>query len=248
MNVPKAARVIFAATPGYVMVEGDFNQIELRLIAYFSGDTALARIFECGQDGHLQILHATGQASGTLEELEQRFLAGDPAVRAARDECKRITYGWCYRMGARKLQLETGISYERAKLGLEALNTTFHGVVAWWDSVTYRANRQGYLENAFGRRRQFPDRDVPKICNFLPQSTAADVLYYVVRKHLLPALPPARLLNTIHDATLCEGPDGPRLVHVVRTAMEVPIPQLEGMTIPVKVKVGPNWGEMLEAH
>lgn len=257
-NVPEAARVIYIPThDDWLLLEADHSQIELRLTAFFSGDKALARAIE--SDAHLfttwQVEQITGLFSFehlTYEEFHQDWKKGNPKVKQARQECKRISLGWSYRMGARKLESTTGIPYERGRTALDGLNASYPDVVRWWDSLVSLVKVQGYLSNPFGRRRYFTPSEVPAICNFLSQGTGADILF-AGQLRLATALPPidssgflGRVVATVHDSNLLEGPASSieKLRTLVRSCMETPVPELDSLVFPTTVKVGPNWKEL----
>jgi DNA polymerase-1 len=257
-NVPEEARVIYIPTyDDWSLLEADHSQIELRLTAYFSGDKALARAIE--SDAHLFTTWQVDQITGlynfehlTYEELHQDWKAGNPRIKQARQECKRISLGWSYRMGAKKLENTTGIPYERGRKALDGLNASYPDVVRWWDSLVSLVKVQGYLSNPFGRRRYFSPSEVPAICNFLSQGTGADILFDG-QLRLTTALskaestgPLGRLIATVHDSNLLEGPDASikELATIVRSCMEHPISTLNSQVFPITIKTGKNWKEL----
>jgi DNA polymerase-1 len=257
-NVPEDARVIYIPTHhDWSLLEADHSQIELRLTAFFSGDRALAKAIE--SDAHLFTTWQVDQITGlynfehlTYEELHQDYLAGNPKVKQARQECKRISLGWSYRMGAMKLENTTGIPYQRGRKALDGLNASYPDVVRWWDSLVSLVKAQGYLSNPFGRRRYFSPSEVPAICNFLSQSTGADILFDG-QLRLATALPSiestgflGRLIATVHDSNLLEGPDATigELATVVSSCMEHPIATLNSKVFPITIKTGKNWKEL----
>lgn len=253
-NVPRSARVLYIPTyDDWSFLEGDSSQIELRMTAYFSGDKNLQTAIS--KDAHLYITWMLDKMTGLYnfncpyEELHKAYKAGDILVQQARQECKRVSLGWSYRMGAQKLSGTTGISFPRARTALEGLNAVFPSVVYLWDSLVSSVKAQGYLMNPFGRRRYFHVSEVPAICNFLSQSTAADVLFVgqldlTTRLKANPQY--GRLLATVHDSNLLEGPDQSlsELAGIVRSSMEKPISQLGNLSFPIELKVGKNWRDM----
>ena len=257
-NVPEGARVIYIPThDDWLLLEADHSQIELRLTAFFSGDKALAKAIE--SDAHLFTTWQVEQITGlygfehlTYEEFSQDWKAGNPKVKQARQECKRISLGWSYRMGAKKLEGTTGIPYKRGRMALDGLNASYPDVVLWWDSLVSLVKVQGYLSNPFGRRRYFTPSEVPAICNFLSQGTGADILFGG-QLRLATALPTidssgflGRVVATVHDSNLLEGPESSstELRTVVRSCMETPVKELGSMVFPITIKQGRNWKEL----
>jgi DNA polymerase I-like protein with 3'-5' exonuclease and polymerase domains len=200
-------------------------------------------------DIYLYTLKRLDDATG-LYKLRGELDKDDPKISVLRHEAKRAFLGWSYRMGAKKLELHTGIPFKRAKTILDGLNSTFTGVVRKWSEYEAAARSQGYLENPFGRRRYFYKVDVPQVCNFFSQSTAADILF---RGHRDLNCDPwtgkidgveGYFLATVHDSNLAEGPEWDPVASALRNVMEAPIPELDGLSIPVEIKIGKSWGEM----
>jgi len=253
-NVPREARVIYIPTyPDWSFLEADSSQIELRLTQYFSQDEALAEAI--AKDAHLYVTWRIDQTTGlygfncSYEDLQAEYRRGNVQVAQARQECKKISLGWSYRMGARKLEGATGIPYSKGIVALEGLTATFPGVVRWWDSLVSLVKQQRYIQNPFGRRRYFIPSEVPAICNFLSQSTAADVLFdgqLRLMSELKKRPSIGRLVATVHDSNLLEGPDLEldTLGCIVRSAMEHPVSHLHGLRLPVNIKTGKNWRDL----
>jgi DNA polymerase I-like protein with 3'-5' exonuclease and polymerase domains len=248
-NVPLSAKIVYVPSlPTWWLVEADSSQIEARLTAYFTKDRMLQEAIDSG-DIYLYTLKRLDDATG-LYKLRGELDKDDPKISVLRHEAKRAFLGWSYRMGAKKLELHTGIPFKRAKTILDGLNSTFTGVVRKWSEYEAAARSQGYLENPFGRRRYFYKVDVPQVCNFFSQSTAADILF---RGHRDLNCDPwtgkidgveGYFLATVHDSNLAEGPEWDPVASALRNVMEAPIPELDGLSIPVEIKIGKSWGEM----
>ena len=156
-------------------------------------------------------------------------------------------------MGEEKLERTKGVEKERGKRALFGLREEFRGVVGWWDDLVKEVQRDsqgsgwGKLQNPFGRIRHLFLDDVPMICNFPPQSTAADILFDA-QLNLAKALPAqsAFLCATVHDENLVEGPESEDLARVIKRAMEFRIKELGGIRIPVDIRIGRNWAKRSE--
>jgi DNA polymerase-1 len=239
----------------------DYSQIEMRLIANLSGDPQLQKAIE--SDAHLYIMYVLDKGSDIYglhqkgyKNLFKRYKAHDPDVVFARDEVKHAgSYGWGYRMGAKTLENTRGIPYQRGKEILRALNQEFHYVTEWWtelEAEVYRTSEgsgYGYLQNEYGRVRNFfLDKNVvPKICNFKPQSLAADILYDAMEE-LERGLKDfdSELILTVHDEVVIDTPDPEGVAPYIKEVMERPIPELGGLVIPVDIMVGYNWAKYHE--
>jgi DNA polymerase-1 len=260
-NIKEWVRMLYIPThrSGWIL-KADYNQIELRLVAEFSGDENLQDALK--EDAHLYIMNQVdvhsdlyGLHTNGWKKLNGLYRKGDVTVVFARDESKRITYGWCYRMGAKKLENVKGVPFANGKKALEALNAVFWRVPIWWDSLTVEMKRSagggewGYLELPYGRRRYFLLSELPKICNFKPQGTAAEILYDAMMV-LVPETPkrfPGSLaILTVHDEIVFDlhpSTDVVKFAAWVKEVMEQPVPEMNGLSIPVEIMVGRNWAK-----
>jgi DNA polymerase I-like protein with 3'-5' exonuclease and polymerase domains len=246
--------IYIARKRGRYLLKCDYSQIEMRLIAYLSGDPELQKAVET--DAHLYIMYLVDKATDLyglwgrgFEQLLRDYREEDPDVVFARDETKRTDYGWGYRMGAKKLENVRGDPYERGKRALQALNQEFHYVVEWWSRLVAEVESAsagsglGHLVNEYGRIRHLFTEDVPRICNFKPQSLAADILFdamVALEKGLKDY--DAELLLTVHDEVVVDAPSLD-VVPFIREVMERPVPELDGLVVPVDVMAGRNWAK-----
>jgi DNA polymerase I-like protein with 3'-5' exonuclease and polymerase domains len=256
-NWKEWVRQVLVARPNWKLVKADFSQIELRLTAYFSQDRNLTEAFDKG-DAYTYIMWMLDRDTGmfglaprcSLADAQGLYASGDEKVRFARRETKTIALGWTYRMGPRKMTNAYGIPFQRAKLALEGLEATFPGVPEWWRSLESEVLRTaqgagwGYLRNPWGRIRYFFPDEAPTICNFLPQSSAADILFdAMLGIEKASRKLPEKLLLTIHDEVVMESPAPILTAGRLRRIMEAPIEALDGLRIPVDVGIGRNWAK-----
>ena len=136
----RSVRRAFVAGEGKRLISIDYSQIELRLLAHFSGDQALRDAFESGHDIHM----ATAIK-----------LFGEAEAAAKRNFAKSINFGLLYGMGARKLADELGISASEAKEIIQAYFATFPTVKRYLEQIQDDAKNHGYVETLLGRRRIF---------------------------------------------------------------------------------------------
>jgi DNA polymerase I-like protein with 3'-5' exonuclease and polymerase domains len=251
-------QIIIPTDRGGWLLKADYSQIEMRLIAHLSGSSRLRQATET--DGHLWLMYLVDKATGMhglykrgWDKLLKQYKAGDPQVVYARDEQKRANYGWFYRMGAKKLENVYGIPFKRGKQALLGLNDAFPRVVQWWASLegevrrTAKGSGWGWLTNDYGRKRYFFMDEVPAMCNFKPQSLAADILFDAMEEAEANMSDyGANLVLTVHDELvfdLYEGANVKEVMGVVKEIMEFEIPELGGLKIPVDIKVGKNWAK-----
>lgn len=229
---PEARRLYVPHRADLILVEADYSQIELRVVAALSDDKALREALEGDVHSHTQAL------------------LGVDRVRA-----KNVMYGTIYGAGPRKLSMVLkargyDISERDARELQDALARAYPGLWRWRTRIVEEVGRTFKLATPFGMHRYFYGgrRDAPAAIDFLPQGTAAGITWQI-----LPPLEAAMqavggaLLNLVHDSTLNEVPRT-RLeegIAALKGVMEVEWPQIEpGFRVPVSVKVGENWGEM----
>ena len=201
-------RRMFIPAEGCVLVDADYSQIELRLLAHMAGDAGMIAAFRSGGDFH-------------AETAAKVFhVAPDQVTHEMRRQAKAVNFGIVYGISAFSLSQDIGVSVAEAKAYMEAYFATFPGVRTYMDAIVERAREQGYVETLFHRRRDLPEL---KSSNFnlrsfgervalnMPiQGTAADIMklaMVAVRKRLRQELPEARLVLQVHDELIVECPE-----------------------------------------
>jgi DNA polymerase-1 len=234
-NVPKGpARSIYVPEDDRVFVSADYNQIELRIAAILAGEQSLLDAFAKGEDVHKKTAAAVYHIAPAEVTEDQRFKA------------KMIVYGLSYGRGSRSLAREYKMTVAEADRFIDEYSQQFPHIWRWRQECLNLAKKQGYLANPFGRRRYFfGPNTAPKVYNYLPQSTAADVLLGSLVQ-LGASLPEgARLVLTVHDSIMaeCSPEQQEQVTNLLRAIMERPIPELGNVSIPVKIHAGRNWSE-----
>ncbi|MBQ7849666.1 MAG: DNA polymerase I, partial [Clostridia bacterium] len=200
-------RRMFVPDQGCVLVDADYSQIELRLLAHISGDEAMRTAFISGQDIHT----ATAAQVFHVDTAEVT-----PEMRRS---AKAVNFGIVYGISAFSLSQDIEVSVAEAKAYMEAYFATFPGVRSYMDAVVERAKESGFVETVFHRRRDLPEL---KSSNFnlrsfgervalnMPiQGTAADIMklaMVAVHKRLKREFPEARLVLQVHDELIVECP------------------------------------------
>lgn len=145
-NIPKDSalkiRNLFQAPPGYVFLEMDYSQIELRILAHFSQDPVMLKAFEDGEDIHM----ATAA----------RAFDTDSPTKEQRSRAKAINFGIIYGMQAGKLSRDTGMSKTEAAAFIAKYFRTFPRIQAWLDKTRQSTREKGYTEGLFGYVRRLP--------------------------------------------------------------------------------------------
>ena len=201
-------RRMFVAEPGKVLVDADYSQIELRLLAHISGDQAMVDAFRSGEDFHT--VTAAHVFSVPVEEVT-------PAMRRA---AKAVNFGIVYGISPFSLSQDLGVTVAEAKAYMDAYFHRFPGVKAYMDQVVERARADGYVETPMHRRRALPEIKSSNhnmrsfgervALNMPIQGAAADIIKLAmvrVHRQLKEAALEARLIMQVHDELIVECPE-----------------------------------------
>ena len=201
-------RRMFVAGPGQILVDADYSQIELRLLANISGDQAMVDAFRSGEDFHT--VTAAHVFSVPVEEVT-------PAMRRA---AKAVNFGIVYGISPFSLSQDLGVTVAEAKAYMDAYFHRFPGVKAYMDQVVERARADGYVETPMHRRRALPEIKSSNhnmrsfgervALNMPIQGAAADIIKLAmvrVHRHLKEAALEARLIMQVHDELIVECPE-----------------------------------------
>jgi len=261
-NIPDRDRIIYRPLrPDFVFVQGDWSQIEARVMAWLADERTMIAAFAAGED-----LHALNAAAlfGCAPEAARTHLVrfGGQMVQA-RWAAKRATHGWDYGLGAQKTARMYGIKVTEAAALIDAYFRRWPGLRRFQEATVAAVEHYGSLRNPFGRllrfhrfrrdpatgQRRLLDRE--EALAFLPQSAVGDMC-----KAVLPALEgigaltTATLVTTTHDSFLweCHRSEVALLVQQARAIMERPwreiwLSGLGNFTCPVDFSVGNNWGK-----
>lgn len=232
-NQPQVARRIYVPEPGFAFLEADWSQLELRIAAALSGDSALASDLE--------------------SDVFQRF---QDRIGCDRTRAKNVIYGTIYGAGPRTLSVllkRKGAPTPEAECRRlqNLLAQQYPKLWAWRRRTVALGVDQKWIANPFGRRRYFymGQKQAPEMIDFLPQSTGADMLWTVLRPlHDLARSVGGYLVCTVHDSILLEVPSAAlnEAAIGVRALMEQEWPQISpGFRVPCAIKTSTtNWGAM----
>ena len=216
-------RRMFTAEPGKVLVDADYSQIELRLLAHISGDETMRAAFLSGED-----IHAVTASQVFGLPLEN-------VTHEMRSRAKAVNFGIVYGISAFSLSQDIGVSQAEAKLYIDTYLEKYHGVREYMESTIAQAKERGYVSTLFGRRRALPELHASnfnlrsfgeRVARNMPiQGTAADVIKLaMIRVHdrLERELPEAKLLLQVHDELIVECPAamGERAAAILTEEME----------------------------
>ena len=237
-------RKMFVASPGKVLVDADYSQIELRLLAHIANDETMIAAFRSGED-----IHAV-----TASQVFGVPLAEVTPLQ--RSHAKAVNFGIVYGISAFSLAQDIGVFQSEAKAYMDSYFAKYHGVRAYMTRVVEQAKADGYVTTLFGRRRDLPEL---KSSNFnlrsfgervalnMPiQGTAADIIKAAMvrvdarmrAEHLQ-----ARLLLQVHDELIVECPA--EEAETVRAILTEEMEHVVDYRVPLLVdaKIGASWAE-----
>ena len=235
-------REMFVAAPGHVLVDADYSQIELRLLAHISGDEAMQQAFLSGEDFH------------TVTAARVFHVPQDQVTHQMRSRAKAVNFGIVYGISAFSLSQDIGVTVQEAKEYMDRYFATYTGVKQYMTDVVDKAREQGYVETLWHRRRALPEL---KSSNFnmrsfgervalnMPiQGTAADIIKLaMVRVHRRLAREglEARLIMQVHDELIVECPEeeAPRVEALLQQEMQ----GVAELSVPLlaEAHTGHNW-------
>jgi DNA polymerase-1 len=233
-------RKAFVAAPGHVLLSADYSQVELRILAHYSGDEHLVEAFQAGEDVHTRT---------AAEMLGIPPLGVTPEMRR---QAKMINFGIIYGMGAFGLARRLKISNKTAKAAIDRYFERYTGVKRFIEESIQTARERGYCESFLGRRRAIPElhsrnhtirQQGERLAINTPiQSTAADLIKKAmidVDKELREGGFRTAMLLQVHDELVFEAPldELERVKEMIRDKME----HVWKLSVPIKVDMG--WGE-----
>lgn len=232
--------------PGAVLIDADYSQIELRLLAEIAGDHAMREAFVSGKDIHTDTASRIFGVAPEAVTVEQRKRA------------KAINFGLMYGMGEHSLAEDLHISRAEARSYVEGYMSSYPQIDSYLSDIVRSAYETGYVTTRAGRRRLIPElaesnkmrkKFGERVAMNSPiQGTAADIIKVAmirVHKSLQEAGIPARMILQVHDELILESDAScaEQAQAILRDCME----HAAELSVPlvVDVKIGKNW---YEAH
>ena len=242
----RSFRGFFRAGEGKLLVDADYSQIELRVLASLAEDKVMIDTFRENRDIHTE-------TASKVFGMPPEWVDGDMRRRA-----KAVNFGIVYGIGAFSLAKDIGASLPEAKKYIEDYLNHFSGVKSYMEKVTKSAEQDGYAVTMFGRRRFIPEilaanKTVKALgkriaMNTPIQGTAADIIKLAmvrVYRRLKEELPEARLILQVHDELIVEVPEG--LADKACAALKEEMESAVSLAVPLiaEAKAGKTW---LDAH
>jgi DNA polymerase I len=238
-------RAAFTASPGTQLLSADYSQIELRLLAHFSGDPLLTRAYLENEDIH------------TLTASEVFGVPAETMDKETRGRAKAVNFGIVYGISAFGLAAQLGIPQAEAKAYIERYLARYVGVKAFIEKTLEQTRREGSVRTMFGRVRPIPDIESrnPNQRGFAErtaintplQGTAADLIklaMIVIDRKLTERKLKTRMVLQVHDELLFEVPaeETDEVSELVRTEME----GVAQLSVPLVADLGfgENWRDL----
>ena len=233
-------RRMFVPERGNVLVDADYSQIELRLLAHIADDETMRRAFLSGEDIHTV---TASQVFGVPAEL---------VTKQMRSHAKAVNFGIVYGISAFSLAQDIGVSVAEAKEYMQSYLERFSGVRRYMTEIVEKAKEQGYVETLLHRRRDLPELTASNFAtrsfgervalNMPIQGTAADVMKLAMVRvfdRLTRELPEAKLLLQVHDELIVECPE-----NSAEQAAKLLTEEMEGvMRLSVPLVAEAHWGK-----
>ena len=235
-------RKMFVPRPGWVLVDADYSQIELRVLAHIADDRAMQEAFRSGEDFH------------RLTASRVFHVPPENVTPLMRRQAKAVNFGIVYGISEFSLAQDIGVSRREAKEYIERYLTQYPGVRDYMKNIVETARTQGYVSTLFGRRRMIPEirstnfnirSGAERIALNTPvQGTAADIMKLAMVR-VFRALETnglrARLLLQVHDELIVECP--PEEAGRVRAIVADEMEHAATLAVPLvaEAKSGESW-------
>lgn len=244
MELGRLIRKVFIPEDGFVFVDADYSQIELRILAHCSGDDMLINAYRQAQDIH------------RITASQVFHVPFDEVTDLQRRNAKAVNFGIVYGISSFGLSQDLSISRKEAAEYIDQYFLTYPGIKTFLDNTVASAREHGYVETLFGRRRPMPEL---KSSNYMQRSfgervamnapiqgTAADIIKVAmigVSRRLKEKQMKSRLVLQVHDELLIETyiPELEQVEKILKEEME----RAADLKVPLLVDMhtGNNWYE-----
>jgi DNA polymerase-1 len=246
IRTPEGVRIreAFVPSEGRLLLSADYSQVELRIVAHYSGDESLIEAFASDEDVHRR-------TAAEVHGIDPAEVSDDQRAQA-----KAINFGIIYGSSAFGIANQLGIAQAEAQATIDRYFERYRGVRRFLDETVEQARARGFVRTLLGRRRYLPDlssrnralrQSAERMAvNTVIQGTAADLIKKAmvdVAEALREAGSAARMILQVHDELVFEtpSPELPALSALVRRCME----SVYELRVPLRVDIGSgrNWRE-----
>ncbi len=237
-------RKMFVPREGCVLVDADYSQIELRVLAHIADDEIMQKAFLAGQDVH------------TVTAAQVFGVAPEEVTALQRRHAKAVNFGIVYGISEFSLSEDIGVSRWEAKEYIENYLNNYSGVRNYMKQVVVDAREKGYTQTMYGRRRYIPEltasnfnirQGAERVALNTPiQGTAADIIKLAmirVDQALRQKYPQAKLLLQVHDELIVECPE--EIAEDVAALISHEMEHVAQLNVPLiaEAKIGKSWYE-----
>lgn len=236
-------RSLFRAKKGRYLVEADYSQLELRIVALLANDEPYLETFKLGKDVH------------RVNAADFYGITEDEVTDKERESGKTVVYGLGYGGGVDTIYSQIApkfpaITKEMIRLLISRYYTKHPAIKAFQDKNLQNALDLGYVQEPLtGAVYPFYGDIKPTVVFNFPIQTAAAYIVKKAMKRIAARLNwiDEAILMQIHDALVLEGPNWQRLVRILKQEMTKAVSfGSASMVFPVDIKVGTNWGELIK--
>ncbi len=221
--VGRELRKFFVAKEGYVLIDADYSQIELRVLAHIAEDERMLAAFNDGEDIH------------TITASQVFNMPVEAVTPLMRTRAKAVNFGIVYGIGAFSLAKDIGVTRAEADRYIKGYLHNFSGVDSYMQKVIADAKINGFVSTIFGRRRYLPELTSSnamlrqfgeRVARNMPiQGTAADIIKIAmirVYERMKEEKLGARLIMQVHDELIVEAPEDEKekVLSIVKEEME----------------------------
>jgi len=245
-EIGRQIRAAFIAPPNHVILDADYSQIELRIMAHLSDDKGLKKAFSEDLDVHTH-------TASLIFDVDMDNVTSDMRRRA-----KEVNFGIMYGMGAFGLSQRIGIDPEEAAEFIQSYFANYPGVKNYMTEIVKKAREQGYVTTLLNRRRYIPEinSDNRRVRDFAErtaintpiQGSAADMIKLAmirINHRLRNENLASKMILQVHDELAFDVPEGE--IEVMQQIIQKEMEESIKLDVPIKAEVGKgkNW---LEAH
>ena len=235
---------MFVPKQGHVLVDADYSQIELRVLAHIADDSVMQQAFISGQDIH------------TVTASQVFGVAPENVTALQRRHAKAVNFGIVYGISEFSLSEDIGVSRWEAREYIDSYLANYSGVRQYMKQVVSDARESGFTQTLFGRKRHIPELSASNFMvrqsgermalNTPIQGTAADLIKLAmirVDKALHEQFPEAKLLLQVHDELIVECPES-----IAQDVAKLVSREMEGIAklkvpLTAEAKIGKSWFE-----
>lgn len=238
----KEMRKFFCAKDGWMLVDADYSQIELRVLAHISGDKNMIAAFKNNDDIH------------AITASQVFNIPLDMVTPIMRSRAKAVNFGIVYGIGAFSLAKDIGVTNKEASQYIKSYLAHYSGVDEYMKNIVEKAKIDGYVETMFGRRRYLPELTSSKhmlrafgerVARNMPiQGTAADIIKIAmikVARRIKEEKLKARLILQVHDELIAEAPaeECQKVKEILKEEMESAVKLSVPLT--ADAEIGKTW-------